>query len=581
MSISFLNTPAEFQPVLSDGIYFTVSGSTYDPNTTYKFKYVYNLEVDGVPVFSGKCSPNPYGLGIIDLQQILETYTDSLPISYWDTTPIYTHQTFPFSRPANVETIFYQIKVGYEYADSEISPITGFTGYGNSPGVPSVASEGYKVFRSTMGTNPNATLQDFNINPFVLSGTPVGQYPTTSGLFLTNAPRILDIRTTDYFTLGFTNYYLWSGFTSTGLSEPYYSEYNFYDDQGALISTKRYENLTTNGGGPRTVCTNVYQNLYLIDPLSAETEFNTLYVGAGPANIPDFPSGATQYTVQLFGKFTGTTTPIPASPTPTPTQFLTPTPTPTPSSTPAGYCSGCTEYTLFWSGESLATATITNCTTQLSQNVALTAGLYYNLCSCTYPVVEYDVQITTGGPCPQPVTPTPTPSSTSTCVCNEYLVENQEYFVDYIQWIDCNGTPQTQALSGFATLTICACAGTIESTYSTVSLLGPCPSPTPTPTKTKTPTPTPTPTLTPGCFLPWMIQQCDSTCSGGICACEGGSIITVYTNCGVTDITDPDTEIFDNTGLTNPFTGDFVYSGSIWNSSGSGVTLVCNIGGPC
>jgi hypothetical protein len=78
-----------------------------------------------------------------------------------------------------------------------------------------------------------------------------------------------------------------------------------------------------------------------------------------------------------------------------------------------------------------------------------------------------------------------------------------------------------------------------------------------------------------------MIQQCDSTCSGGICACEGGSIITVYTNCGVTDITDPDTEIFDNTGLTNPFTGDFVYSGSIWNSSGSGVTLVCNIGGPC
>jgi hypothetical protein len=577
MSISFLNTPAEFQPVLSDGIYFTVSGSTYDPSTTFKFKYVYNLEVEGVPVFSGKCSPNPFGLGIIDLQQILETYTNSLPISYWDTTPIYTHQTFPFSRPANVETIFYQIKVGYEYADSAISPITGFTGYGNSIGVPSVASEGYKVFRSTMGTNPNATLQDFNIDPFVLSGTPQGVFPTTSGLFLTNAPRIQDIRTEDYFTLGFTNYYLWSGFTSTGLSEPYYSEYNFYDDQGALISTERYENLTTNGGGPRTICTNVYQNLFLIDPLSAVTEFNTLYVGAGPANIPDFPSGTTQYTVQLFGKFTGTTTPIPASPTPTPTQFLTPTPTPTPSSTPAGICSGCTEYQITYTGESVATVTIINCLTQLPQNILIQPNLIYNVCSCEFPLTEVEMQILTGGPCGPPTTPTPTPTPTNSCVCEEYIITNDTLFNDFLQYINCLGVPISQSLPANSATTICACQGTIETTYSEVQLLGPCVPPSP----TRTPTQTPTPSSTPGCFLSWVITTCESTCSGGICTCSGGSSITVYTNCSVTDITDPDTEIYENTALTNPFTGDFVDSGSIYNSTGSGVTLVCVIGGPC
>lgn len=582
MSISFLNTPAEFQPVLSDGIYFTVSGSTYDPQATFKFKYVYNLEVDGVPVFSGKCSPNPFGLGIIDLQQILETYTDSLPISYWDTTPIYTHQTFPFSRPANVETIFYQIKVGYEYSDSAISPITGFTGYGNSIGLPAVASEGYKVFRSTMGTNPNATLQDFNINPFVLSGTPQGIYPTTSGLFLTNAPRILDIRTEDYFTLGFTNYYLWSGFTSMGLSEPYYSEYNYYDDQGALISTERYENLTTNGGGPRTICNNVYQNLFLIDPLSAVTEFNTLYVGAGPANIPDFPSGTTQYTVQLFGKFTGTTTPIPASPTPTPTQFLTPTPTPTPSSTPGQICSGCTEYQISQTGESVVNVTIINCSTQLSQNILIQPNLVYNVCSCEYPVTEAEVQILTGGPCGLPITPTPTPTPTNSCICVEYLVTNDTLFTDFIQYIDCLGVPQTYGLGGNSATTICACQGTLQTEFSTVSELGPCVPPSQTPTRTPTKTPTPTPTLTPGCFLTWNIQECaGGTCSGGICTCEGQTPRTVYTNCSVTDITDPFTEIYENTALTNPFTGDFVDSGSIYNSTGSGVTLVCVIGGPC
>jgi hypothetical protein len=120
MSIAFKATPAEFQPVLSDGIYFTLSSDTYNPLTTFKFKYNYELYVEDALVFEGKCSPNPFGLGILDLQQILETYTDSLPLSYWNTTPIYTHQTFPFSRPLNQETINYYVRVGYEYADSEI-----------------------------------------------------------------------------------------------------------------------------------------------------------------------------------------------------------------------------------------------------------------------------------------------------------------------------------------------------------------------------------------------------------------------------------------------------------------------------
>jgi len=98
MSLSYINTPEQFQPVLSDGLFFTVSANTYNPLTTFKFRFVYDLFVNGVNVFRGKCTPNPYGLGIIDLQQILETYTQNNPVSYWNTTPIYTHTTFPFSR---------------------------------------------------------------------------------------------------------------------------------------------------------------------------------------------------------------------------------------------------------------------------------------------------------------------------------------------------------------------------------------------------------------------------------------------------------------------------------------------------
>lgn len=580
MSIYYVNTPEEFQPVLSDGLFFTLSASTFNPLTTYKFKFTYQLFVEDSLVFEGKCSPNPYGLGIVDLQQILETYTDSLPLSYWNTTPIYTHQTFPFSRPANNEVINYYIKTGYEYANSATAPITGYTGYGNLVGPPAVQSLTYKTFRSTMGTNGRATQQDFNIGPFVLSGSPVGVYPTTSGLFLTNAPRYLDVMEEDYGTLAFTNYYLWSGATS-GFSEPYYVSYEFFDDQGALITGYTYENITTNGGGPRTLCTQVYQNLYLIDPVNTTTDYNTLYVGSGPANIPNFPANCAQYTVQLFGKFTGSTSPIPATPTPTPTPSTTPILTPTPSSTPNAYCSGCTEYNIYWSGESLTSVAITNCITNTIQNLSITPGLYYNVCSCTFPIAELDVEITSAGAC-NPYPPvTPTPSSTPACSCIEYLVQNEEPYSDVITYIDCNGVPQSDGISGFQSITICACEGSVSASYSSITELGPCPTPTPTPSVTATRTPTPTPSLSSGCFLSWNINECAGTCSGGICTCESSTPVTVYTRCSVTDITDPDTEIFSTSALVTPWLGDFSRSGSIWNSTGANVTLVCTLGGPC
>lgn len=502
MSLSFINTPEDFQPVLEDGLYFTISSSTYNSLTQFNFRYVFDLYVENDLVYQGKAAPNPYGLGIIGLSEILETYTNSLPISYWDTTPIYTHETFPFSRPANDEVIFYELRVGYEYSASEIGTITGFTGIGNNVGQPAFSSDGYKVFRSTLGTNGRATQADFDIGPFVLSGSPISVNPTLTGLFLTNAPRIQDLTVDDYGTLGFTNYYLWSGAT-LGLSEPYYVEYNFYDDQGLLITATTHDNIVSNGGGPRTDCNNVYQQLFLIDPVSGSS-FNTMYVASGPANIPYFPGNTARYTVQLYGLFEGATTPIPVSPTPTPQPTSTPlpiTPTPTPSSTPA--CSGCTEYYVEYTGESISTViTIQNCITGANQNLTILFGAIYPICSCIIPFTSGDVDITTIGPC----SPQPTPTST--------------------------------------------------------------------------PTPTRTPTASCG-FKSWNITECASPCSGGICACEGGTEITVYTDCTVTDITDTSTAIYATSALTVPFTGDFLDSGSIYNSSGANVTLVCNIGGPC
>ena len=574
MSVVFTNTPEPFQPVLSDGLFFTVSSSTYDVQSTFKFRYVYNLYINGDLEFQGKCSPNPYGLGIIDLQQILESYTNSLPIASWDGTPVYVHQTFPFGAPWNQETLNYKIEVGYEYADSEITAITGFTGIGTSIGPPGVPSENYKTFRSTMGVNGRATQQSFDIGPFVLSGTPTSVFPTTTGLFLTNAPRIQDISTNEWYTLGFTNYYLNSGSTPTILSEPYYVEFNFYDDDGVLITGTTHDNILSNGGGPRNDCNLVYPAMYLIDPTTG-VSYNTMYVGCGPKNIPYFPSNTKQYTIQLYGVFEGSTTPIQPSPEPTPTPSSTPVipPSPTPSATPP--CTGCDRYTIEYTGEtSPGSATFVNCDTGVSTTFNPLNNTTYVVCSCSEPTGS-DLVIVNLGPC-NPVTPTPTPG----CLCSEYVLENEGSAPAFYQYIACNGEVISDSLDGFQVVTFCACDGSvIGDDVINIAYLGPCV--TPTPTATPVPSATPTPTLTPGCFKSWNINECAGTCSGGLCVCEGSTPVTVYTDCSVTSITDPFTEIFENTALTNPYTADFVSGGSIYNSTGSGVSLVCNVGGPC
>ena len=489
MSVFFNQTPAEFQPVLSDGIYFTLSSDTYNPLSTFKFKYNYELYVEDLLVFEGKCSPNPYGLGILDLQQILETYTDSLPLSYWDTTPIYTHQTFPFSRPLNNETINYYVKVGFEYSDSELGSVTGYTGFGNSVGNPAVESLPYKVFRSTMGVNPKATEQSFDIGQFVLSGTPVGTNPTTSNLFLTNAPRTLEVTQDDYFTLGFTNYYLWSKATS-GLSEGYYVKYTFYDDQGSVITATTYDNIVSNGGGPRPNCNLVYENYPEIYPPSGTTDYNTLYVGAGPSNLPYIPPTAVQYTVQLYGRFTGSTIPIEPTQTPTATIGATPSPTPSFTPTPTTFCSGCTTYQISFTGASSYTVGFQSCQSGKLGQLILKPSLGYSICSCTYPTVSVAATIVDAGPCNPNPTPTPTPTPTTPCTCIEYQVVNNSEYTDFIRWIDCDGTPNAFNLPGFSSMSpFCACQDSVTSSYSTISVIGSC--------STTTPTPTPTPTVTP------------------------------------------------------------------------------------
>lgn len=464
MSLNILQTPPSFQPVLTNGLFYVVSGDT---TNTFKFRYTYDVYVDGDKIFQGKSTPNPVDYGVIDVSRILKNYCENNPIAIWNTTNIYTHKTFPFARPYEDEVINYQVFFGFEFANSELSPVTGFTGViSGQSGDPGISTDLRKVFHSTMGVNGRSNQQNFNMTPFVLSGTPSGVNPTTSGLFLTNSPRTRNIQSSEFYTLAFTNYYL----DAQTISEPYYAEYKFFDEDGIQITTTTVDNILSNGGGPRSNCLDVYQELPLVIP-SGNTDFNTLYVGTGPQNIKDIlPPNTEYYTVQLFGKFTGTTEPIQPTPTPTPTPSSTPTP-----------CV-CTEYlvenqSLFFQG----TFTFNDCD-RIQTVLILNPGDVFIVCACQGQFTSEGVVVTEIGPCNIPVTPTPTATPTL--------------------------TPTPSVTSTLTPTPTPSVTSTLTPTPSVTPTLTPTQTVTPSITPTLTTTPTPTPTIASEFFVE--AERCDT-----------------------------------------------------------------------
>lgn len=451
MATTIIKVPDQFQPSLSDGLFFTVSADT---TSQPKFRYVYEVYINGFNVFEGKATPNPYGLGVIDLQRILDNYTVNYPLANYNDTTIFTHQTGVFSRPYSNEVIEYYVKVGEEYSDTPTGTITGFTGNGDQVGLPGVSSSVFKSFLSTMGVNRNSTLQNFNIGQFTLSGSPTPDFPyTTNCLFLTNSPRIRDIDPSEYYTLAFTNADLGGQY----LSEPYFVRYRFYDENGTIISIDDYANITSNGGGPLSSCTQDYRNTTLQDT----TSYNILNVGAGPLNIPNFPANTSYYQIQLYGKAPEPSpSPTPSNtPTPTPSSTVGLTPTPTPSITPSPSTScTCSTYQI----ENFVGFTIqvffVDCN-GLSSSVFVGPYSFVNQCACSVTNPGYGINITNIGSCVNP-TPTPTPSITPSAGSSPTGVSGTTLNITDTGWLkytDSNGVQQYVNVTSLGTYTITPC----------------------------------------------------------------------------------------------------------------------------
>jgi len=292
MAITIVRQPEQLQPTMTDGLFYTLSSTK---TNQFRYRYIFEVYVNGSKVFSGKSTPNPEGLGVVDISQTLETYANS---TIQITDPYgseYIHDTEKFSRFYDNETIEYYVKFGEEYSTSLTAAVVTYNGITDAPGSPQLASDARKAFNGTYPTNIYGNRQNFTNTPYILNTTPI-QYQ--QGLFLTNSPRILDVSMTDRHTLSFFNYELGGDLNSYG----YKAEYTFFNDQGVTLTSTTIDNITTNGGGPLTGITGAGYDIDFI--VSSAWTYNVINLASGPYNISQsigIPSNTKYYQIKLLG----------------------------------------------------------------------------------------------------------------------------------------------------------------------------------------------------------------------------------------------------------------------------------------
>ena len=458
MQVNITQQPDDFQPVKSDGLFFVVSADT---QSVYNFRYIFEVYVQGLKIFTGKSTPNPYGLGILDVSKVMETYLTGSPVALDEDTAIFWHSTFPFSRPYSNQVLDYYILVGEEHSTTPTGVIEQYSGIGSSLGSPSVPSLDFRSYLGTLPVNYIANTQDFNYGPFVMSGFPSNYQ---QGLFLTNSPRQRELTENDYFTLSFTNYRVNNEFV---YSEPYYGTINFYDDIGGLITGLTFTNIWSNGGGPLSSCTNNYP--VVLPAGYRASDYNIMNFGVGPKNLPVIPNGTQYYEVALYGVRNNILV------TPTPTSSVTPTPSFTPSPTPSG--PACNEYLV----ENLTAGPITESITECDGtvvNLTLGAGDFAGVCVTTIPPSSFNWILQ--GACPP------------ACLCLDVTFTNTVARSEILYYKDCNENIVALTIAPLGVFNTCIC-NFFSWTGSTFTIVnnGPCSFPTPTATPTPTSTPVP------------------------------------------------------------------------------------------
>lgn len=232
MAVTINQQPPILTPAYGD-IVITVSSNLVV--TKFKFKYVFDIfstnSIGSQTTYVGrvKQTPNPSGVGMLDLSRYLQNQVDAITISSSTGSVNLTDGSSGFANPSNCSYIVY---CGEEYSETLYGPVTLYNGNGTTSTGTTLSS-----IATTTGYTFNGVKQfeegfDWNETPYV---APTGRK------LLTNSPRTLYKETDEYFTMA-SLYGTYSG-TPFNFSGTTYAQ--VYNSAGTLLTTYNPSPLVT------------------------------------------------------------------------------------------------------------------------------------------------------------------------------------------------------------------------------------------------------------------------------------------------------------------------------------------------
>lgn len=253
MAITIQQEPTTPNQANGDLLYVVTSNNTNSP----QFQFVMEVS-DGTDTLTIKQQPNPSNKGVFNIGQITRDYVgvDTYFKTQQVATSTYSGKT--------ISTVL------YEETGSSVSSSVGY-----SSGI-----SGSQLYL-TNGVN------DYDDWNFPSSSYYTGSAALEDSTFnrqdaLTNAPLTQSIRNDEYATLSVYNGNF--DYSTTNAHDIYAIQVNVYNEAGSQIQNFDWENITGNGGGPRT---SAVTQLWA-DVASSQTDSTRLvHIAAGPQNFAD------------------------------------------------------------------------------------------------------------------------------------------------------------------------------------------------------------------------------------------------------------------------------------------------------
>lgn len=286
MSITISKEPTTPNMSEADLVYRVISTKVNEP----QFKFVCDVQDESRNTLVRlKQQPNPNSNGIFNVGTIIDDYLGM--DEAWKAAPI-KKTGEGFER--------YFVAFGEEYGTSTSSSVEVYKGTADTTGAP--AKSGSSLYLSqgvverTSGDFNFASASFYRRVDTPTDGSGTGKF----NLGLTNAPLTQSVRSNEYLTLTMYNGDLTDGRLTSGKAQDvYYFQVTGYPEAnggGTALFNQEFFNLGGNGGGPRTVSSQLYPAV----SGSLTDNMSTLHIGMGIENLKEVTPAVTGSSVKSY-----------------------------------------------------------------------------------------------------------------------------------------------------------------------------------------------------------------------------------------------------------------------------------------